>query len=72
MTWDNYGDWHIDHIYPLSKVDRLDPYAVKACCHIDNLQPLWGPENSEKHAKVLPEAKRLVVMIVAGLKLQGD
>lgn len=72
MTWDNYGDWHIDHIYPLSKVDRLDPYAVKACCHIDNLQPLWGPENSEKHAKVLPEAKRLFDMIVAGLKLQGD
>jgi hypothetical protein len=70
MTWDNYGDWHIDHIYPLSKVDQTDRLAVRASCHIDNLQPLWGPENSEKHAKVLPEAKKLFGLIVDGLRQQ--
>lgn len=59
MTWENYGDWHIDHIFPLSAVNVDDPIEKRAVCHIDNLQPMWGPENSRKHKKVLPEAQIL-------------
>jgi len=68
MTWQNYGAWHIDHIYPLSAVNVDDTIEKRAVCHIDNLQPMWGPENSSKHKKVLPEARKLFDSIVRRIK----
>jgi len=40
MTWNNHGEWHIDHIKPISKfnIDTL-PSIVNS---LDNLQPLWS------------------------------
>lgn len=39
MSWDNYGEWHIDHIKPISSFDKnTDPKIVNS---LDNLQPLW-------------------------------
>jgi hypothetical protein len=39
MTWDNHGDWHIDHI---KGVINFDPDTdVKIVCALDNLRPLW-------------------------------
>jgi hypothetical protein len=52
MTWENYGKWHIDHIYPLSKVDLTDREQLLRVCHYTNLQPLWAEENLRKHNKI--------------------
>lgn len=51
MSWDNYGEWHIDHIYPLSKVDLTDEDQVNKYCHFSNLQPLWAKDNQLKSDK---------------------
>lgn len=52
MTWDNYGEWHIDHIVPLSVlIDNglTNPSDVNA---LPNLQPLWAIDNLTKGAKI--------------------
>ena len=48
MTWDNYGEWHIDHIRPLASFDLTDQDQIRLAWHWTNLQPLWGPDNSSK------------------------
>lgn len=48
MSWDNYGQWHIDHIRPCASFDLSDPTQVKECFHYSNLQPLWAIENLKK------------------------
>lgn len=52
MTWDNYGDWHIDHKKPLSRFDLTDETQLAEACHWTNLQPLWASENSSKGNRV--------------------
>jgi hypothetical protein len=54
MTWENYGEWVLDHKYPLAPAYKESPEKFAECCHYTNLQPLWKNENSEKHAKVVP------------------
>ena len=48
MTWDNHGEWHIDHIRPCASFDLTDPEQQKQCCHYTNLQPLWAADNLAK------------------------
>jgi hypothetical protein len=55
MTWRNYGDWHIDHVIPCAEFDLAEPDQLRQCFHYSNLQPLWGPQNQQKGAK-LPAA----------------
>lgn len=48
MSWENYGEWHIDHKKPLSRFIEqgiTDPKIVNA---LSNLQPLWARENRQK------------------------
>jgi hypothetical protein len=49
MTWDNYGDWHVDHIKPLSMAKTKD--EVMELNHYTNLQPLWAIDNIKKSNK---------------------
>lgn len=51
MTWDNYGEWHIDHIKPCSAFDLSDPVQQKECFAYTNLQPLWAIDNLKKAYK---------------------
>jgi hypothetical protein len=57
MTWDNYGLWHIDHIYPHSKFqyETLEDEAFKLCWSLENLRPLEATENIRKGNSVLVE-----------------
>ena len=46
MSWDNYGQWEIDHIKPLSLATTEDD--VIRLCYYKNLQPLWKKDNNKK------------------------
>ena len=48
MTWDNHGEWHIDHIRPCASFDFSDPKQQRECSHYTNLQPLWAKDNLSK------------------------
>lgn len=48
MTWENYGEWEIDHVYPLAKSDLTDPTIFNKVCNYKNLQPLWASDNKIK------------------------
>ena len=50
MTWENHGEWHLDHITPQSALPYTDlehPNFKKAWA-LENLQPLWAKENCSK------------------------
>ena len=51
MTWDNYGEWHIDHIRPCASFDLKLDGEQKKCFNYNNLQPLWAEDNLTKSAK---------------------
>lgn len=55
MNWDNYGKWHVDHIRPMSSFNftSVDDKEFKECWSLDNLQPLWGPDNLSKGTRYL-------------------
>lgn len=50
MTWENYGEWHVDHIRPCSTFNLTDPEQQKQCFNFSNLPPLWANENLIKGA----------------------
>ena len=51
MTWDNHGEWHVDHIRPCVSFNLEDPEEQKKCFHFTNLQPLWAEDNFRKSGK---------------------
>jgi hypothetical protein len=55
MTWDNYGEWHVDHIKPISSFNIIEigDEEFMKCWTLKNLQPLWGVENIKKSNKLL-------------------
>jgi hypothetical protein len=50
MTWDNYGEWHVDHIKPKSwfNYKSIKDKEFKECWGLNNLQPLWAKDNISK------------------------
>lgn len=55
MTWDNYGEWHVDHIKPMASFEftSTDDEGFKECWSLNNLQPLWGKDNLSKGTRYL-------------------
>ena len=52
MSWENYGQWHIDHITPIAafaSAGSIDPAKVNC---LTNLRPMWASDNMSKGAKV--------------------
>lgn len=55
MGWHNMGEWHIDHIVPVSSftITSADDADFKACWALTNLRPMWADENRSKGDKRL-------------------
>lgn len=53
MTLENYGEWHIDHIKPVSKFEfeKTSDKEFKECFALENLQPMWAKDNMSKGSK---------------------
>jgi hypothetical protein len=51
MTWENHGEWHIDHIKPCCSYNLEDEEEQKTCFNYTNLQPLWAIDNLVKGGK---------------------
>ena len=62
MSWDNYGDWHIDHIIPCASFDLTDPKQQKLCFHFSNLRPAWARENIVK-GDTMPDNPQLGLLL---------
>jgi hypothetical protein len=53
MCWDNYGEWHIDHIIPISHgKNQKEIYKLN---YYTNLRPLWKIENLKKSNKLIQQ-----------------
>lgn len=59
MTWDNFGQWELDHIIPLASArTEEDVYKLS---YYTNFQPLWKEENMKKYDKI-PEIVQFKLM----------
>ena len=54
MTLENFGEWEIDHIIPVSKLNFSKPTHLDfmKCYALSNLQPLWAVDNRIKSNKL--------------------
>ena len=51
MSWENHGEWHVDHIKPISSFPKdTHPSVINS---LNNLQPLWAKDNLSKGSKIL-------------------
>ncbi len=55
MSFENYGEWHIDHVVPASNFsyDSFEDKEFKDCWALSNLQPLWAEENLKKGDRLI-------------------
>ncbi len=47
MTWENQGEWHIDHIVPIMYNNPSLEEVIERL-HYTNLQPMWAADNIAK------------------------
>lgn len=59
MSWNNYGKWHLDHIYPISKATSYE--MALELNHYTNFQPLWAFDNLSKNDKVVEHQRKLAL-----------
>lgn len=57
MSWDNYGEWHLDHKVPVGLAENEE--QVIKLNHYTNFQPLWKMDNLIKGSLLLPEFEEL-------------
>lgn len=48
MSWDNRGEWHIDHTVPVAAFDLTTEAGQRAAFHYTNTRPMWAAENLSK------------------------
>jgi hypothetical protein len=55
MTWENYGDWHVDHKTPITAFNfqEIGDNEFMKCWCLENLQPMWADENIKKSNKII-------------------
>ena len=58
MNWQNQGEWHLDHIYPVSLAK--DEKELIKLNHYTNFQPLWAFDNLTKGKKIIE--KQLILI----------
>ena len=58
MTWENHGEWHIDHITPMYAAQTEE--ETLELNHYTNLQPLWAAENLFKSNKIITKKFKLL------------
>ena len=46
MSWENYGEWHLDHKTPISWAKTEE--EIYELNHYTNFQPLWEFDNLSK------------------------
>jgi hypothetical protein len=53
MTWENKGEWHVDHIRPLASfsIEGPDCPDFAAAWALSNLRPMWALDNIRKNAR---------------------
>jgi hypothetical protein len=56
MSWENYGEWQIDHVYPISS--GKNEFEICQLNHYTNLRPLWKHENLVKSNKIIIENQK--------------
>lgn len=49
MTWDNNGEWHLDHIVPVSELLNLGIDCPKVINQLKNLRPVWAFDNLSRN-----------------------
>lgn len=52
MSWDNVGEWHIDHHIPKDAFDLRGERQQRLCNNWRNLRPLWAADNLSKRNKL--------------------
>nr|QBK85779.1 MAG: hypothetical protein LCMAC101_03740 [Marseillevirus LCMAC101] len=56
MSWDNYGEWEIDHIVPIKYKEDGNLLSVEDVIkrlYYTNTQPLWKKENMSKGSRYI-------------------
>lgn len=53
MSWQNHGEWHVDHIHPLTAFNLLDVAERREANSLSNLRPMWALDNLKKSDAVL-------------------
>ena len=66
MSWDNYGEWHIDHIIPLCAANTEEELIT--LCNHKNLQPLWAFDNLSKNGKYNEKEKAEMLKFIKNYK----
>jgi hypothetical protein len=51
MSFENHGEWHLDHIYPIS-LAKSEEEVIKLN-HYTNFQPLWAEDNIKKSNQIV-------------------
>jgi hypothetical protein len=54
MSWENHGQWHIDHKIPIAAFNYQSPEDTdfKKCWALKNLRPMWAVENIKKKDRI--------------------
>ncbi len=58
MTFENYGEWHLDHIIPISSAQTEE--EIIKLNHYTNFQPMWAKENISKGNKIIEKQLTLL------------